>query len=66
MKTMIPELVTLTNEINKPRDERKIAHIVFCLNQYLTAREKLERERAMKKTLRYRVGAWFRRGFTAQ
>lgn len=61
---MIPELETLATEINKPRGDRKIAHIIFSLNQYLTAREKLERERARKKTLWYRINAWIRHGFT--
>jgi len=63
---MIPELETLCTEIKKPRNERKIAHIIFSLSQYIAAREKIERDRAKKKTWRYRVGAWFRRGFTAQ
>jgi len=63
---MIPELDILINETSKNRKARKIAHIRFALDNYLTAREKLERDRARKKTWRYRVGAWFRYNFTAQ
>jgi len=67
---MIPELEILTTEISKNRGKegkgRKIAHIRFALDNYLAARERLERERSRKKTLWYRIGAWFRYNFTAQ
>jgi len=66
-KTMIPELETLCNEIYKPRGKdgkgRKIIYIIFALKQYIAARERLERERAKKKTWRHRVEAWWARAW---